>query len=101
MKSAKLRDCGEALREARERLGVGLNELAEKLNWDRGTLSKYETERLSVTMDTVDAIAEALGQRPEVLLLFCFQSRYPNLKLKGSETGRFLEQLVEKMQVLD
>ena len=91
----KLSDAGAAVRQARQRLGLSLNDVAGRLGWDKGRLSKYETNELALSSDVLDAIAGALDCRPEVLLLECLRSKYPSLK--SSKTGHLLNELIREL----
>lgn len=98
MSEPKLDNSGGALRELRESLGISLRELAQRLSWDRGILSKYENNRLGLSLSRIDDIAGALGLRPEVVILFILKKRYPSLA--STSPINLLDQLVEKMEHL-
>jgi transcriptional regulator with XRE-family HTH domain len=97
--SPKLTGAGLAIRRLRKAKGLSVTELAERLGWDKGRLSKYETDRLSLTTDVIDEIARALNHRPEAVVLCCLKERYP--KINGSEVAKLLDALVEQMAELE
>ena len=75
---------------------MSLRELATRLGWDRGRLSKYETDAVGLTLPVIEEIAAGLQLRPEVVVLKCIQSRYP--ALKKSDAGRYLANLVNALE---
>ena len=97
MDSPKIDRVGQAIRTLRKQSGLSLAELAHSLGWDKGRLSKYENDRLALSLPVLEEIARALRQRPEVVLLYCLKHRYPKLSLAGSEVGTLLDRLVEKL----
>ena len=75
---------------------MSLRELAERLGWDRGRLSKYETNTLGLTLPLIEEIAKALEMRTEVVVLECLMNRYPSLK--SSEVGKHLKRAVNCLE---
>ena len=74
-----------------------LEGLARKLNWNKGRLSKYENDRLGMSLSVLDKIAKALGEWTEVLVLLCLKQQYPKLSRPDSEAGQLLDALVDKL----
>jgi len=97
MATLKIPGAGDLLREIREGQKVSLKELARRLGWDQGRVSKYETGRLAVSLPVLEEISQALGLRPEMVLLRIIKSRYPRLSKKGSEMGSLLDKLIGEM----
>jgi transcriptional regulator with XRE-family HTH domain len=91
----KIAGAGPAIRQLRQAAGLSLEDLADRLGWDKGRLSKYETDRLGLSISIIEEIARALGRRPEVVALYCLKQRYP--KLSSSEVGCLLDSLVEEL----
>lgn len=56
------------IKEIRERCGMTQKELAQKLNINRATLSKYENEQIDTSITQLDRIAKTLGVSPMELL---------------------------------
>ncbi len=75
---------------------MSLNDLAEKLGWDKGRLSKYENSQLGLSYEVLNDIAKALGRRPEQLAVMCLKEAYP--KLRTSEVGKLLDKAVKEME---
>jgi transcriptional regulator with XRE-family HTH domain len=69
--SFKIGPAGEVLRALRGEAGLSQPELAEKLGWDPTRLSKYENNRLMLSLDVIDKIARALGVPAEAVVLRC------------------------------
>jgi transcriptional regulator with XRE-family HTH domain len=59
---------GRVARRIREALGLTLVNLAKQTNISPGMLSRVETGRVRPSLETIMALAEALGVRPAVLL---------------------------------
>ncbi|RKR73406.1 helix-turn-helix transcriptional regulator [Frondihabitans australicus] len=53
---------GDDLRDARERAGVSIAELAERSHTSRAAITDYETNRKQPRIDTADRILRALGR---------------------------------------
>jgi len=58
---------GDAVRTARMAAGLSQEELAMRLDADQAYVSRIEAGRMNVTLETVAAIAEALGVPPRTL----------------------------------
>ncbi|SRR6266498_639411 len=91
----KIDGAGEVIRRLREEAGIGLNQLAASLGWDKGRISKYENNHLALALPVIEDIAEAIGLRPEVVVLECLKHRYPTLA--GSKIGHLLASLIDKL----
>ena len=96
MRELQIEKAGQVIRDLRSERGIGLNELAARMGWDKGRLSKYETNQLGLSLSAVGEIAKALHVRPEVLVFECLKQVYPRLR-RDSEERQLLEQLIEKM----
>jgi len=88
----KMKGVGQAIRQLREEEGLSQSEMSMRLGWVAGKLSKYETNHLALSLEVIEEIARALKQRPDVVVLYCLQYRYPSLGT--SEVGSLLEALV-------
>ena len=97
LESLKLPRSGRSIRLLREGRGLTLENLADRLGWNKGRLSKYENGRLSVTLTVLEQIAKALDERTEVVVLYCLKHCYPELSLAGSKTGHLLQKLVDSL----
>jgi len=95
--SPRLAGAGRAIRALREAAGLSLRDLAARLHWDKGRLSKYENDQLALSISVIEDLARVLGQRPEVVVLYCLKQRYPKLSLAGSEIGTLLDELIDKL----
>ena len=59
---------GRVARRIRDELGLTLASVAQQAHISPGMLSRLETGRVSPSLDTIVALAEALGIRPALLL---------------------------------
>lgn len=57
----KRKHLGQLLKDAREKIGITTVELAERSGVSRGTISRMEAGRMNCTIDSITAIAQALG----------------------------------------
>jgi len=60
-------------------------------------LSKYETNRLGLSLPVIEKIAGALELPPLFVVLQCLKHRYPNLSKPDSKAGQILERLVREL----
>jgi transcriptional regulator with XRE-family HTH domain len=95
----RLTGSGAVLRELREEAKLGLREAAERLGWDPGLLSKYETNQVGVTLESVESIAELVGRSKEAVVLQCLRSRYESFSKANTPIGKALGELLEKLGV--
>ena len=63
------RTLGTRLKDLREQLGLKQEELATKVNLDRGTISRIENGEQSPRLETLERIARGLGRPVEELLV--------------------------------
>lgn len=91
----KLTGAGDVLRELREQAGLSLREAAGKLDWYPGELSKYETNKVGVSLEIVEKIADLVGKPREAVVLQCLQTRYTKLAQKDSPVGKALGHLLK------
>ncbi|MCH8804914.1 MAG: helix-turn-helix transcriptional regulator [Planctomycetes bacterium] len=89
---------GGVIRARRQRARLSLQKLADRLGWDKSRLSKYENNRVAVSSEVIEQIAEALGILPEELALDCLKCRYEALNHSDSEPARLLEKLLESLR---
>ena len=93
----KMNGSGHVLRQMRDEAGVSLRELAEKLDWNQGTLSKYENNQLGLSLEVAEQIADALGCSREELAVRCLQARYNTLAKSTTNVGKLAYNLVEAL----
>ena len=93
----RITDAGSVLRELREQADLSLREAADILGWNQGVLSKYETNKVGVTLEIIDQIAGAFKMPPEKVALKCLQARYEAFTLKDSPVGQAMGELLEKI----
>jgi transcriptional regulator with XRE-family HTH domain len=95
----RLSNSGNVLREARERAGLSLRELADRLGWNQGSLSKYESSQTGLSLEVIEQIAKALGCSAEELALRCLRERFASLSrstVEGKLTNDLIDALANK-----
>ena len=98
MNQLKINGAGRAIRRLREEAGCSLTRLAKKLRWNKARLWKYEQNTLGLSLPAMHAIAKALGERPEVVVLQCLKEVYPKLRSRRTKAGRLVKSLIEAIQ---
>ena len=93
----KIESAGGAIRALREERSLSLTDLAAKLKWDKGRLSKYENNQLAMSLPVLDLIAKALDLPPLVVLLHCLKHRYPMLRRRDNRVAQLVEQIVHEL----
>jgi transcriptional regulator with XRE-family HTH domain len=63
------RSVGQRIAAARQRGGLSIRDLADRIGWPRDTLVNYELGRRAITIERLDQIAEALGVSAAALLI--------------------------------
>ena len=63
------RAVGQRIAAARQRAGLSIRELADRIGWPRDTLVNYELGRRAITIEKLDQIAEALRLPAAALLI--------------------------------
>lgn len=94
-----LEDAGQGIRNLRRVAGLSLDELAQRVGVDKARLSRLETNSQPLSLMMVERIAKGLERRPEAVLLFCLQSKYPSLL--SSEVGAELAAMVSEIEGVD
>ena len=93
----------EIIREARKSLHMTQAELADKLEVNRATISKYETGEMSPSLKQLEKLKEVLGVPAEDLLtggdLMKFPSEFPNIEAERAKRNMTYEEFAEKMGV--
>lgn len=85
---------GDVLRDLRKSRELSLQDLADLLGCDKSAISRYENNERAISLETIEAIAEALDMRPDVVVLYCIKHRYPHLNSRRSELGKLLDDIV-------
>jgi transcriptional regulator with XRE-family HTH domain len=63
------RAVGQRIAAVRQRAGLSIRELADRIGWPRDTLVNYELGRRAITIEKLEQIAEALSVHPAMLLI--------------------------------
>jgi transcriptional regulator with XRE-family HTH domain len=94
----KLRGVGKVIQELREEANLSQQELANTIRCDKTQLSKYENDRLALSLAAIDRIAQAVNLPVEAVVLRCFKHLFPALSSPESEVGQLLESLVTAIE---
>ncbi len=92
----ELQHAAQVIREVREGADISLQELAERLEWHKSRLSRYETNERALHFSSIEAIANALEIRTDVLMLRIAHHLYPELASSESKIGKTLRAIVEQ-----
>jgi transcriptional regulator with XRE-family HTH domain len=84
---------GDELRTIREEYNIGLNELAKKLSWDKSRLSKYENNKVALTLDAIEQIAKGLEIPSPVIVIRFLKKLHPILSDPKNKESKLLDQL--------
>jgi transcriptional regulator with XRE-family HTH domain len=60
---------GQRIAIVRQRTGLSIRDLADRIGWPRDTLVNYELGRRAITIERLEQIAQALGVPPAALLI--------------------------------
>jgi len=101
MTSPKIDSAGEAIRAMRVEQGLSVQQLAERIGWDKGRLSKFENNKLALSLPVIEKIARALEMSPAAIVLRCLKVRYPYLAAERSEIGKLLDKLIARLPKLE
>ena len=93
----QLNGAGCAIRKLRADAGLSLRELAKRLGWDRGRLSKYETDERALSLPVIEELAEGLDKPPLVVVLRCLEYVYPDLSTPDSKAATLVRRLVAEL----
>ena len=81
----------------RERAGLSLSELADRVGVDKSSLSKYENNQLSMSFSVLERVSAGLGVSPLLVLVQCLRHRYPSLRRPNSKVGALVNELVSEL----
>lgn len=87
---------GPFVRELRGRLGVSMRELARRLGWEAGHLSRCESGKLKLSLDALDRIAVALGLEPAAVAVEAYASIRP--RTREGRAGEILAELLLELR---
>ena len=59
---------GEALKKARKEKGLTMVQLAELMGKDRVTITRYESGKQNLSIETINEICKALKVSPELII---------------------------------
>ena len=93
----KFETLGDELRTIREECKVSLSELARKINWNKGRLSKYEKNKIALTVDAIEQIAQGLQIPSPVIVIRFLKKLYPVLSNPQNHEAKLLDQLSDSL----
>ena len=83
---------GPILRQLREDAGIGVRDLARRMECSHSRISKIESNALSISMTMLEQLATALELPPETVVLRCLERRYP--QLQQTPAGKLMSNLL-------
>lgn len=96
-RNIQISSAGQAIRSLRVAQKLSLHQLADRIGWDKARLSKYENNKLGLSLAVIEELATGLECEPLFLVLTCLKHRYPELSRKGSKIGHTLDKLVRQL----
>jgi transcriptional regulator with XRE-family HTH domain len=87
---------GLAVRSLRKKAGLSLRLAADRVGTSKSLLSRIENDAVPLSLSMTERIARALDMRPEALILYCLQQKYPGLM--DSAVGQELRILNEELK---
>ena len=93
-----IRNAGSAIRAKRKQADLSLEALAELSGINHGLLSKYENNKVGVSIPVINKIAEALGERTEALACQCLREAYPALAKPRTKIARHFAELLDLLE---
>ncbi|MHB0947272.1 MAG: helix-turn-helix domain-containing protein [Sedimentisphaerales bacterium] len=89
----KLKSSGEIIKRLRLEKNISLRDLESETKINRSLLSRYENGQLSISMDSLEAIAKALDIPVPYLIIELLKHKYPHLTDNKSNISNILNEL--------
>ncbi len=80
----KLKSSGEVIKRLRQEKKISLRDLESKTKISRSLLSRYENGQLSISMNSLEAIAKVFGMPVPYLVIELLKHKYPHLTDKSN-----------------
>jgi len=88
---------GGVIRALRKERGWSLAALAERVGWDKSRLSRYETNQVAMSLDTIGKIANGLELPALVVLIKCLKHVYPDLRRRHGRASKLLDEVAQQV----
>lgn len=89
----QLGSAGRELKMIRQEKNLSLNQLASRLDWDKGRLSRYENNKVALSTESIEKIAEALGIPATQLVIRLLKGIYPEFSDSSNSVGKLFNKL--------
>jgi transcriptional regulator with XRE-family HTH domain len=89
----KIKSSGDIIRSLRKEKKISLRDLESKTKISRSLLSRYENGQLSISIDSLEAIAKVIGIPVPYLVIELLKHKYSYLTDKKSNISNILNKL--------
>lgn len=89
----KIKSSGDVIKNLRKEKEISLRTLESKTKISRSLLSRYENGQLSISIDSLEAIAKAIGIPVPYLVIELLKNKYPYLTDKKNNISNILNDL--------
>src|SRR5260370_23072461 len=93
MAELKIEGGGLVIKALREKHGLSLSELADRLEWDKSRLSLYENDKRSISLEALAEVCQALNESPLTVIRDCIKP------VHASAAGSMLRDLVREKKM--
>jgi len=93
MAELRIEGAGLVIKALREKHGMTLSELANRLKWDKSRLSLYENDKRSISLETLAEICQGLDESPLAIIRDCIKP------VHASACGSMLKDLVKEKKM--
>lgn len=90
----KLSGVGDVIRSLREERGISIRDLAKSSGILKSTLSRYENNKVSLSLKAIEKIAKGLGVPAPMITMICLKKFYPILRDPKSNASKAMDQLL-------
>lgn len=89
----KLKSSGQVIKNLRQEKNISLRDLESETKISRSLLSRYENGQLSISIDSLEAIAKVLCLPVPYLVIELLKNKYPHLADKKNNVANILDDL--------
>jgi transcriptional regulator with XRE-family HTH domain len=89
----QLKFSGGVIKRLRQEKNISLRDLESETKISRSLLSRYENDQVSISIDSLEAIARVIGIPVLYLIIELLKNKYPHLTDKNSHISNILDEL--------
>lgn len=94
-------DAGPILRQHRQNAKLSIDDVAERTRMDRSQISRYESGEVRVNLRVLEALALAIGQKPQKVIAECQASLLQKLRDRYGKASDLVEMVEEIRRHVD